>query len=350
VISRDRYGWIYLCAFDASGNLLWQQRVGGVISEISPPVVAKGIVYAGADTGDLYAFNASTGKLLWNYNTGGQWGLYSPPVVVNGVLYVTFSFWGTGQQVLAFDANTGVMLWAYGHGSDGEAVLDAVAVANGLVYAWIGPHHDSCPYQEYTYWLQLLDANTGVERGRYISCIQLSPYYVHSPLIYNGTPYFTMGTTVFGGGSLNWRYDTGALVLSAPVAENGVVYVGADQTYALNAATGALLWRSMVVGDRYAVANGVLYLASYSGGTPLYALDAASGAILWQYSDSGLASPVVTDGTLYAGDSLGNLLAFGLPQDGSGPPKCPDPKALVPNYSLKPSTPVAATSNSQQLN
>ena len=46
-------------------------------------------------------------------------------------------------------------------------------------------------------------------------------------------------------GALLWKYATGGNVSSSPAVANGVVYIGSDDydVYALNAGTGALLWK-----------------------------------------------------------------------------------------------------------
>src|SRR5262249_26058555 len=89
-----------------------------------------------------------------------------------------------------------------------------------------------------------------------------------------------------------WSYQTGGMIASQPVVANGVVYVGAwdGYEYALDATTGALLWKTflgtttasptcfpaqMGISSSAAVANGVVYVGG--GDTYWYALDAATG-------------------------------------------------------------------------
>ena len=52
---------------------------------------------------------------------------------------------------------------------------------------------------------------------------------------------------------------------------NGLIYFNADQLYALNATTGALVWSYPVLGD-VATANGYVYI----GADKLYALNATA--------------------------------------------------------------------------
>jgi outer membrane protein assembly factor BamB len=102
---------------------------------------------------------------------------------------------------------------------------------------------------------------------------------------------------------------------------DGVVYVGTYRgyVYALNASTGAKLWRRKMgceVNAPPAVANGVVYVYAYLCGetSKLYALNARTGANLWSYpaqdsfSDS---APAVANGMVYMGAG-GHVYAFGL--------------------------------------
>jgi len=59
------------------------------------------------------------------------------------------------------------------------------------------------------------------------------------------------------------------------------------------------------------VANGVVYV----GDQDVYALDASSGALLWSYATGGgiNTAPAVADGTLYVGSFDKRLYVFRLP-------------------------------------
>jgi len=66
---------------------------------------------------------------------------------------------------------------------------------------------------------------------------------------------------------------------SSPAVADGVVYMGSDDgnLYALNATTGALLWKYTTggwVASTPAVANGVVYFGG--GGSTLYALNTST--------------------------------------------------------------------------
>jgi outer membrane protein assembly factor BamB len=86
--------------------------------------------------------------------------------------------------------------------------------------------------------------------------------------------------------------------------------------YALDAKTGALLWKLHPPGccviSSPAVANGVVYVGSDDGN--LYALNARTGVKLWSYATGGavFSSPAVANGVVYVGSDDGNVYAFGL--------------------------------------
>ena len=98
---------------------------------------------------------------------------------------------------------------------------------------------------------------------------------------------------------------------------------------ALDPDTGQILWQTGDPAGAYdlaplTTANGVVYAASMaSTGHQLYALDAATGAILWQFAvgSSVNAGPSIVDGTVYwgtgyarglGGTSNNKLYAFSL--------------------------------------
>jgi outer membrane protein assembly factor BamB len=130
---------------------------------------------------------------------------------------------------------------------------------------------------------------------------------------------------------------------------NGVVYVGSfdDNLYALNATTGALLWKYTAgngVGYSPAVANGGVYVGSDDDN--LYALNATTSAPLWKYTTGSAvrSSPAVVNGVVYVGSFDDNLYAFDLTGGAMAKkfevPSRPDPRLLQPDLKLQPSTPV----------
>ena len=113
-------------------------------------------------------------------------------------------------------------------------------------------------------------------------------------------------------GRLLWKFRASSYILGSPIVANGVVYVGAGDSrlYAVNAATGNLVWRIPMDGDDawLTEADGVIYV---SGGSRLLAVDAADGNVLWQYDVGPVyySTPAVADGVVYVGGWDRNLYA-----------------------------------------
>ena len=105
-------------------------------------------------------------------------------------------------------------------------------------------------------------------------------------------------------GELLWRFQTGGNVITAPTVADGVVYVWSEDSfvYALNEQSGELIWRYRVSGEHIPLPallrNGKVYESvNYfmsplvSGGTvfvsavrSIHALSASTGNELWNYS------------------------------------------------------------------
>ena len=120
-------------------------------------------------------------------------------------------------------------------------------------------------------------------------------------------------------GEILWSYEAGMMINTAPVTAGGIVYVGSEsgRFYALDAATGGLVWsrESMAWAlQSPMVADGVLYAESSDG--HLRALDAATGEELWRFQKGyfdGIPSYTVTDGVMYVGSLDGGVYAFIAP-------------------------------------
>ncbi len=92
-----------------------------------------------------------------------------------------------------------------------------------------------------------------------------------------------------------WTYRTGGVIAASATVVGGVAYVGSwdGYEYALNATTGALIWKTYLgittapacsppqlgISSVPAVVNGVVYVGG--GDSNWYALDASTGAVLW---------------------------------------------------------------------
>src|SRR5262249_40942835 len=121
-----------------------------------------------------------------------------------------------------------------------------------------------------------------------------------------------------------WQFPTGGAIASQAAIVNGIAYIGSwdGNEYAINLQTGAKIWSTYLgVSDQPAcypplpgitssatVSNGVVYVGG--GDSYWYALDAATGAVLWKVfsgdnsAESGhynWASPLIYNGFGYIG-------------------------------------------------
>lgn len=170
------------------------------------PVVASGRLFIGGMDGRLYARNATTGAPLWAYQTGGPIR-HSPGVLGNTV--VTGSHDG---YTYALDAATGALLWRTLTGPSATAPL----LDEGRNWVYVA-------------------ATDG-----FLRALRLSD------------------------GAQQWAYNAGAPILTSPSlsADGSRVFFGSEaiQALAVNAATGAEVWRRSLrgqsLGDRYPVVAG----------------------------------------------------------------------------------------------
>jgi polyvinyl alcohol dehydrogenase (cytochrome) len=91
VPSGQQINWGSWSAFDAfTGKLIWQTAdpTSGT-NDAGSVSVANGVLYAGSESGFMYALDAATGRILWSFASGGS--VIDGPSIVDGVLY-----WGSG--------------------------------------------------------------------------------------------------------------------------------------------------------------------------------------------------------------------------------------------------------------
>jgi len=107
---------------------MWSKTIPTTISSIGPAVY-YGIVYVGADDGNMYAFNYNTGALLWKLPTGGH--ILSSTVIAAGTAY-----FGSGDGKLyaigAESMTTPNIKWTYTTG--GPISATPVLGSGGTVY------------------------------------------------------------------------------------------------------------------------------------------------------------------------------------------------------------------------
>jgi polyvinyl alcohol dehydrogenase (cytochrome) len=93
LISGQKITWGSWSALDVNtGKILWQipdPTVG--VTDTGSVSVANGVMYAGSNSGQMYALDTRTGQILWNFASGGS--VIDGPSIVDGAL-----FWGSGYR------------------------------------------------------------------------------------------------------------------------------------------------------------------------------------------------------------------------------------------------------------
>jgi outer membrane protein assembly factor BamB len=256
--------------------------------------------------------------LKWTFTTQGK--VLSTPAVADGVVYV-----GSADRFLyAIRASDGTEVWKF---QTSLAVHSSPAVADGLVYV---SSLDGNIYAVRAASGELAwKVATGGERRftrpgihgiKPATEMMPDPFdaFLSSPVVVGGRVYIGSGDThVYAldakTGAVIWKFATGDVVHATPAVVDGVVYIGSwdRNLYALNADTGKVIWRfetgddpktynQMGIASSAAVVDGVVLFGGRDG--RFHAVDARTGQRKWAEDNKGgwvIASPAVRDGVVY---------------------------------------------------
>lgn len=135
------------------------------------------------------------------------------------------------------------------------------------------------------------------------------PMYRHDP---QHTGYSTSATPKKN--ETIWVRQFGDWVRSSPTAHNNVVFIGSDENklYALNATTGAEIWKYTMVADiesSAAIGYNRVYVGSSTPDYRIYCLNEANGTLLWSFRTAGSisSSPCLSDNRVLFGSDDGKL-------------------------------------------
>ena len=371
----------------SSGTLKWATKVEAHPAAIitGSPVIFRDVIYVGVSSseeglaaqagydcctfrGSMVALNARTGKIIWktysvpdNHGTASAYSggaIWQPPAIDpgRGVLYV-----GTGNNYTV---------------PAGVEACETIALADG------NPDSNACtPADDHFDSVMALELETGRIRWAKkmksydtwtVACSAPRPG-VNCPspagpdYDFGGSGPNLMGdvvgfgqksgiywalsadsgrilwSTMVGPGSalggIEWGTASDEKRIYVPIANNGkVAYTlapaGPTITWgswaALNARTGKIEWQvadptsGTIDTGAASVANGVVFVGSYSG--TMYALDGESGSVLWSFASGGTVvdGPSIADGVVYWGSGYGRfnlgtgnnkLYAFELGED-----------------------------------
>jgi outer membrane protein assembly factor BamB len=241
VYLQDLYANVYAISL-ATGKLKWEYLVDMAAKSGPGPdgvTVSNGVVYGDSSTA-AFALSAASGKVLWNDTSllnSGQGYFEIQPAVSGGRVYLG-SAYGSGPGggvILALNAATGKQLWAFNTVTGGAPGVQALGLGSGGVW--------------------------------------------ETPLVGRD------GSVTFGTGN---PYQSVGEAISHPSRQ---LYT--DSTVNLDAATGKLRWYYQAVPNDFKDHDMQLSpIAATAGGTPViidggkmgdvYAMNAATGALLWQ--------------------------------------------------------------------
>ena len=244
VYLQDEDANVYALAL-ATGKLKWEYTVN--LPEKSGPgpdgvAVADGAVYGDSST-SVFALNAATGKTIWvdsNLLTSGQGAFEIQPQVADGRVYIASAYGsGPGGGVLmALNASTGRLLWTFNTVVGVGAGVQALGLGSGG--AWETP---------------LVGSDGSVTFGTGNPYQSIGEAIAHpSRQLYTDSEVNLDAAT----GKLRWYYqavpddfadhDLQASPIAAAIGGVPVIITGGKvgYVYALNARSGALLWKTPV--------------------------------------------------------------------------------------------------------
>jgi outer membrane protein assembly factor BamB len=327
VVVAGRTGFVYGVARD-TGKQVWRFATGGEqrftkpgIHGIPPrhemmpdpfdvfmssPTIVGNRVYIGSGDHNVYALDLASGALAWKFETGDV--VHASPAVVDGVVYI--GSWD--RNMYALDAGTGKEVWKYTTGDDQQifnqiGIASSAAVVNGVVYFGCRDGH-----------FYAVDAKTGVKKWDEDNKMG---WVIASPSVKDGVVYFpTSDGTQFKAlnadtGALLWRAVNKAVSFSSPMIAGDAVYFGAHDGWlrALDLKTGAERYAFQTDGSKanaakYVKPDGTInYPVVYSSPA---GLDGTLAGIDRMHSlGSILSSPVIVDGVAYFGSTDGKIYA-----------------------------------------
>lgn len=214
-----------LTAFVAStGHELWTVQLAASLAATSaPPTAYDGVVYLSCGVcSSVVAISEADGVIRWVAGVLGGEG--SSPAVDNTGMYVSYD----GQQDYRYTLG-GQFVWSHSTCCHGGAGTTA-AVHGSSVYARGDPGLDT-PI--------ILSKTSGTPSGTFTSDTVPAFDSTNMYTVQNGN----LVATAHSGSPNHWTFSKGTMV-TAPVANGGVVYVGSSDgtVYGLAASSGAQVW------------------------------------------------------------------------------------------------------------
>jgi outer membrane protein assembly factor BamB len=330
-------------------NLAWAYATGASSAVSASPAVADTVAYVPGSTGKLAAVDVHSGAPLWTWQLASKAALGAPAVdPANGLVFVG----GSDGSLNAISSYTGKKVWSdtvgghvtppvFGGGrvyvGSSTGTVEAVNETNGKT-VWstkLANPVTTSPALDTTAKLVIVGESKG---GLTALSTAGAKQWTHSvanaiatpPAISGGSVYFGAGDSVHAvseaSGAAQWSYaTTGAiastLTVTSTSTQGKLVTTGSadGHVYSVKASNGQLLWKQDIGKPITGVASSyATYIVDTSGGL-LAGGRITSGERLWERTTTAgaLTSPVIVDGTVYAGGHDGDLYAYTT--DGQAP-------------------------------
>ena len=324
----------------ASLGVSWQANTGSQAR--TSPVVAhsaalnKDLVYEGSDNGVVSAYDATNGARVWWHKVGAT--VNSSPAVSGTQLW----FGSSDKYIYALNANTGALVCRF---YTGGVISASPVVTGGVVYFgdngltgaddggsfWAINASNCTKKWSFTAWGDPPGSQTLV--GSWSPPVTATDVNGRALVVFgSSSPEGAVYALDAATGSLVWRFatahfdldeDVGAgPTVSAPGVNglvDGAVYVaGKDNImYALNLRTGAELWEYSTRGidpsgtwmRSTAALDGRRLYVGYGAG--LLALDAVTGAKIWSTQDAGLTTGEFVSSPAVSGPAASRVVMAG---------------------------------------
>ena len=210
---------------------VWQYNDNSDIG--SGVAVNKNLVIASNSNGQVYALNLKNGKKVWTFSTKGK--IYSTPAVENDLAVVA----STDDNIYCLNAKNGKLVWKF---ETKKPIVANPLIKNGVAFIGAADGH-----------FRAFDLKSGKLKWDYFG---VKGFVVTRPLFYKNKIYFGSWGTEFYAlnaetGALVWKWNNGSSnrmyspAACYPVATDGKIFIVAPDRYmtVLDAENGNVIWR-----------------------------------------------------------------------------------------------------------
>ena len=326
----------------------------------STAALSGGRLFFGNGLAQLTALNATTGQLIWRNqlaDAAQAFHIWASPLVFDGKIYVGLASHCVNPcvtgRLVCVDANDGHVLWSFGtapEGSLGGAVWSSAAVDAGRRMIYVGTGNYCTGTDLHSSAIIALNADTGALLWRFkrLPAGDLNNLdFGASPVLFDISGQPAVAVPSKDGHCYALNRATGELIwdtvvtdgnsiggsIASPAAAFGKIFFGATvqrttgKVVALDQRDGRIVWQSALsapVLGAAAVAGGVVFVGGADGA--LHAFDASTGSQLWSAPRNSMLGGVSISGTsVFVGSLDHNVYAFALPNT----PPPPTPAALT---------------------